>query len=117
MLKPFPYFWSSAGVGCFGCLAVAAALPMAAAHAAGTPAGTDIANTATATYQGLDGTEVSVDSNTVTLRVDELLDVSVASADTGDIPALARRDQPDPQVHAHQWRQWGGGLRSDHRGE
>ena len=71
-----------------GLLAVTAAMHASAAHAAGTPAGTDIANTATATYEAPDGSEISVNSNTVTLRVDELLDVSVASADTGDIPAL-----------------------------
>jgi uncharacterized repeat protein (TIGR01451 family) len=67
---------------------VAAALPVAAAHAAGTPAGTDITNTATATYSGPDGSELSVDSNPVTLRVAELLDVSVASTDTGDVGVL-----------------------------
>jgi uncharacterized repeat protein (TIGR01451 family) len=55
------------------------------AHAAGTLAGTDISNTATATYSAPDGAQVSIDSNTVTLRVDELLDVSVAWADTGDV--------------------------------
>ena len=78
----------SARIKLISLLAVSAAVHAPAAHAAGTPAGTDIANTATATYEAPDGTEVSVDSNTVTLRVDELLDVSLASADTGDIPAL-----------------------------
>ena len=76
--------WSN-GIGPVGLFALAAALPASGAHAAGTLAGTDIANTATATFSGPDGNPQSVDSNTVTLRVDELLDVSVASADTGDV--------------------------------
>lgn len=78
----------SARIRLLGLLAAGAALQTSAAHAAGTLAGTDITNTATATYTGPGGDEVSVDSNIVTLRVDELLDVSVASADTGDVPAL-----------------------------
>jgi len=72
-------------MGLIALFAAPAALPLSAAHATGTPAGTNIANTATATYSGPDGSPLSVDSNTVTLRVDELLDVSVASADTGDV--------------------------------
>jgi len=65
-----------------------AATPISVAHAAGTPAGTDITNTATATYSGPDGSELSVDSNAVTLRVAELLDVSVSSADSGDVGVM-----------------------------
>ncbi|HEY6814159.1 MAG TPA: hypothetical protein VI168_01345 [Croceibacterium sp.] len=64
---------------------VTAAAPFSVAHAAGTLAGTDITNTATATFSGPDGNPQSVDSNAVTLRVGELLDVSVASTDTGDV--------------------------------
>jgi len=79
---------SSTGMGRYALLAVAAAVPVATAHAAGTPAGTDISNTATATYSAPDGSTLSVDSNTVTLRVDEVLDVSVASADTGEVGVL-----------------------------
>ena len=79
---------SSTGIGRFALLAVAATVPVSAAHAAGTPAGTDISNTATATYSAPDGSTLSVDSNTVTLRVDEVLDVSVASADTGEVGVL-----------------------------
>ena len=59
------------------------------ARAAGTPAGTNITNVATATYELPNGDEASVDSNAVTLRVDELLDVGVAWADPSDVPASA----------------------------
>jgi uncharacterized repeat protein (TIGR01451 family) len=55
------------------------------ASAAGTPAGTTIDNVATATYELPTGDETSVDSNVVSLKVDELLDVTVASADPGDV--------------------------------
>lgn len=65
-------------------LAAGAAAP---AYAAGTPAGTVINNNATATYDLPDGGQNSVTSNTVSLIVDELLDVSVASTDGGDVPA------------------------------
>lgn len=56
--------------------------------AAGTPAGTSIANTATATFDLPGGGSGSVSSNTVSVRVDELLDVSVASRDGGDVTAV-----------------------------
>ena len=78
----------SIGIRLVSLIAVAASMPAPAANAAGTAAGTDITNTATATYTGPDGVEASVDSNTVTLLVDELLDVSVSSADTGDVGVL-----------------------------
>jgi hypothetical protein len=55
------------------------------AYAAGTPAGTIINNSATATYDLPAGGQDSVTSNIVSLTVDELLDVSVASTDGGDI--------------------------------
>jgi len=55
------------------------------AHAAGTPAGTIINNSATATYDLPTGGQDSVTSNIVSLTVDELLDVSVASTDGGDV--------------------------------
>jgi uncharacterized repeat protein (TIGR01451 family) len=55
-----------------------------AAHAAGTPAGTDITNTATATYD-TPGGPVTFDSNIVVIKVDELLDVTVANTDPGDV--------------------------------
>jgi uncharacterized repeat protein (TIGR01451 family) len=56
-----------------------------AAEAAGTPAGTDITNVAHATYDQPDGTPATVDSNTVTIKVDELLDVTVAWRDPSDV--------------------------------
>ncbi len=56
------------------------ALASAPAMAAGVPAGTLIENTATASYDSGGGTQ-SIDSNTVSLRVDELLDVAVATRD------------------------------------
>ncbi|MEO9520763.1 hypothetical protein [Parasphingorhabdus sp.] len=67
-------------------LAAASALFMGAssAHAAGTLAGTDIVNIAQASYDGPSGT-VTVDSNPVTITVDELLDVTVVSGDPGDV--------------------------------
>jgi uncharacterized repeat protein (TIGR01451 family) len=58
------------------------------AHAVGTTAGTTISNTATATYTDPQGTTVTVPSNKVDIRVDELLDVTVASADPGDVASL-----------------------------
>lgn len=70
-------------------LAATASIGLAApALAAGTPAGTIIDNVATASYTPPGGgPNVSVPSNTVSLTVDELLDVAVASADPGDIIA------------------------------
>lgn len=61
-----------------------AATPLAAA---GTPAGSLIDNEATATYDLPGGGEAAVTSNKVSLRVDEILDVTVASADPGDVAA------------------------------
>lgn len=55
------------------------------AQAAGTLAGTSIENTATASYDD-GGTTMTVDSNTVSLIVDEILDIAVTSADPGDVP-------------------------------
>lgn len=67
-------------------LAAASALFMgtSSAQAAGTLAGTDIVNVAQASYDGPGGT-VTVDSNPVTITVDELLDVTVVSGDPGDV--------------------------------
>jgi uncharacterized repeat protein (TIGR01451 family) len=67
--------------------ALALLCPMTPAWAVGTTAGTTIVNTATATYTDPAGNPVSVPSNTVNLRVDEVLDVTVASAEAGDVPA------------------------------
>ena len=71
-----------AGSVLIGAMAVCQATP---AFAAGTVAGTNIANTATATYDLPSGGQTTVNSNTVTLTVDELLDVSVALASPGDV--------------------------------
>lgn len=67
--------------------ATAALLAPNAALAAGTPAGSLIDNEASATFDGPGGTPTTVTSNKVSLRVDELLDVTVASADPGDVAA------------------------------
>lgn len=58
------------------------------AYATGTVAGTTISNTATATYTDPVGNPVSVPSNRVDLRVDEVLNVTVATAESGDLPSL-----------------------------
>ncbi|WP_106639662.1 hypothetical protein [Allosphingosinicella vermicomposti] len=61
--------------------------------AQGTVAGTLIDNKATASYDTPQG-ETTIESNTVSLRVDELLNVTVASADSGDVsatPAVTNR--------------------------
>lgn len=78
-----PRFVSSAVVG----LTAFALLP-ATAHAAGTLAGTTIDNVATATFDGPGGPE-TIQSNTVTITVAELLDVVVNSADPGNVAADA----------------------------
>lgn len=54
--------------------------------AAGVPAGSLITNTAQASYTGSAGAQ-TVDSNTVTLQVDELLDVATISQDSGPVSA------------------------------
>lgn len=56
------------------------------AHASGVPAGSLIENTATATYTA-NTVAQSIDSNTVSLTVDEVLDVAVASQESGPVPA------------------------------
>jgi uncharacterized repeat protein (TIGR01451 family) len=65
--------------------ALAAGTLASPAYAAGTIAGTTIDNIAHATYEQPTGGEVTVDSNVVSLKVDELLDVTVASTDPGDV--------------------------------
>ncbi len=69
--------------------AVSAGVCASPALAAGTPAGTNITNVATATYELPSGGETSIDSNIVTLKVDELLDVSVAWSDPADVATSA----------------------------
>lgn len=58
------------------------------AYAAGTVAGTLIQNTATATYSS-GTTNTSIQSNTVTVKVDELVNVAVTSLTTTPVPAGA----------------------------
>jgi uncharacterized repeat protein (TIGR01451 family) len=54
-------------------------------QAAGTVAGTTISNTATATYDDPSGTPTTLPSNRVDILVDEVLDVTVVSADPGNV--------------------------------
>ena len=54
------------------------------AYAAGTLAGTDITNIASASYES-GGSTVVIDSNPVIIKVDELLDVTAVSGDPGDV--------------------------------
>lgn len=58
----------------------------APAFASGVPAGSLIENTATATFTANAATQ-SVDSNKVTLTVDEVLDVAVSSQESGPVAA------------------------------
>ncbi len=58
----------------------------APALAEGVDAGTLIENTASATFEDGEGSK-TVDSNTVTVRVDEMLDVTVTSQDSGPVAA------------------------------
>ena len=73
------------------------------AHAAGVAAGTMIENTAQASYTTGSGEE-TVTSNTVTLKVDELLDVTVTSLNPGPIAAA-----PGSQVLAFELTNTGNG--------
>ena len=64
----------------------AVALSSAPAWAGGVTAGTLIENTAVANYEEA-GVPRSINSNTVTVRVDELLDVTLTSLDPGPVAA------------------------------
>jgi uncharacterized repeat protein (TIGR01451 family) len=66
------------------CVAAAAVMAASPAYAAGTLAGTDIDNVAQATYDTPSG-PVTIDSNMVRIKVDELLDVTVITTDPGDV--------------------------------
>ncbi|CAN5309682.1 hypothetical protein BH09PSE3_BH09PSE3_09440 [soil metagenome] len=59
------------------------------AQATGTSAGTVISNTATATYTVPGGQPVTIPSNKVDLKVDEVLNVKLVSADPGDVSSAA----------------------------
>lgn len=67
---------------------LASALAGQAAHATGVAAGTNITNVATATYMSGTGTG-TVQSNTVTVKVDELLNVAVGSLTSSPVSAGA----------------------------
>ena len=69
-------------------LLLSASFGASVAHAAGVAAGTQIANTATATYDS-GAASVSIQSNTVTVRVDELLNVAVSSLSANPTAAAA----------------------------
>lgn len=69
-------------------VALAAALCVQPAGAAGVPAGTLIENVATASFSSSAGTD-SVQSNKVTLQVDELIDVAVATLASAPLPLAA----------------------------
>lgn len=70
----------------FAAMAAASAFALAGpAEGAGTPAGTNISNVATATYDLPGGGQDEIVSNTVIMKVDELLDVSVAWGDPSDV--------------------------------
>lgn len=69
---------------CSAIALVAICVMPTAAHATGTLAGTTISNTASASFDNGGGTQ-TIDSNRVDLKVDELLDVTVAGNAT-DVP-------------------------------
>jgi uncharacterized repeat protein (TIGR01451 family) len=69
-----------------GSALLAGVLAPSAAFAGGVTAGTLIENTAVASYEE-GGTARTINSNTVTVKVDELLDVTLTSLDPGPIPS------------------------------
>jgi uncharacterized repeat protein (TIGR01451 family) len=69
------------------CAILAAWLP-GPAWAGGTPAGSIVRNTATATYDAPSGGETTITSNEVALTVDEILGATVVSGDPGDVPVV-----------------------------
>lgn len=78
-----PLTWSPLGAFAIASFAAVVGAP---ALASGVPAGSLIENTASATYIA-NSTTQSVDSNTVSLIVDEVLDDAVASQESGPVPA------------------------------
>jgi uncharacterized repeat protein (TIGR01451 family) len=62
------------------------------AWAIGAPANTSISNTAQATFTDPDGQPQTVNSNTATLRVDEVLGAVVVSNDAGNVGVLSPDD-------------------------
>ncbi len=82
--KQTPERFSGPRVVAYCSSALMAILASSNAHAAGTLAGTDITNIATASYES-GGSTVDIDSNPVVIKVDELLDVTAVSGDPGDV--------------------------------
>jgi len=80
-----PPFGKIAGLLLTSAMAATIATP---AQARGVRAGTIVANTATATYD-IGPTTTTINSNTVSMRVDEVLDVTVASKDANDAGVAA----------------------------
>jgi uncharacterized repeat protein (TIGR01451 family) len=75
----------SSSVRTFALLVAGAGIALpSAAHASGVAAGTPIDNTAEATYT-IGGISQTVASNTVSITVDEILDVTVSSLDGGNV--------------------------------
>lgn len=70
-------------------LAVAIVAIPSSALANGVPAGTLIENTAAAQYSDANGNPQTVDSNTITVQVDELLDVTTTWQDGSTVPITA----------------------------
>ena len=68
---------------------LATGLLSAPARAGGVRAGTIVRNTAQASFDTGNGQTMTVNSNTVELRVDEVLDIAVAARDAGDADASA----------------------------
>lgn len=85
LIKPSRRFTGAARKGVLLGSVLAVAMAAQPAYAAGTRAGTTISNTATASYDAGAGTQ-NVNSNTVDLLVDELLNVTVASNNPADVP-------------------------------
>jgi uncharacterized repeat protein (TIGR01451 family) len=83
MLRPDRSFVATRFSGIALCVALAT-MTAQPAFAAGTIAGTDIENIAEATYDTPSG-PVTIQSNTVVIKVDELLDVTVDWTDPGDV--------------------------------
>lgn len=77
----------SAAFGVVASISMFVAAP--SAHAAGTAAGTNISNTASASYTDSNGKAVTLASNTVQITVDEILNVKVAAADPGNVVSQA----------------------------
>ena len=69
-------------------LAVSAAIGAVPAHASGVTAGTLIQNTASATYSSGSGTN-TVQSNTVSVKVNQLVDVAVAGLNSSPVTATS----------------------------